>query len=457
MATERLAPLPSGETLLPQQTDVVIVGAGLSGLSLASVLSETNVDFIVVDKRTLLDPKEAMYLVSKNIANTWGMEVAYETKRGHQPLISGAVSFDEGGEVIWSIDPNTDNSYGFAPLPQTLLEKALLDKITNEIFYGLECQSLTQIKDGRVIVHTRRGPVTSKIVIDATGWQADVIGQFYLDREDYTVKAIYGGIYPTSGFNQKLLYFIDGLEGNSGSWVMPISAKGAEVVAAQQTHRSCIKEWWEQQAEIAFAQMVDWYSNRGYQIVAGKDKKPMAFRIEPARRKYFQGPVVPFGEAAGLNSPHHGQLIDVLPYYARMLARIIQNAKETEEWKEVGERFYGEFLKRPPYYYLLHSILRENKRRIDGSKTQGNYLLFKALRETFDETTLWRVLNDNGFGIEEAITLLKHRPIEVINWILSSTPSLLSLLVANPDLFLQFYLRSCDRLSAKLRARGRNF
>ena len=76
--------------------------------------------------------------------------------------------------------------------------------------------------------------------------------------------------------------------------------------------------------------------------------------------------------------------------------------------------------------------------------------LMKAIKETFDQTTLWRLLQENGLTVSELILLLQNRPLEIIGWVLSSTPSIFSLIFSNPDLFLQFYLASRERLIKKL-------
>lgn len=438
-----------GETLLPSLVDVVIVGGGLSGLFLASVISQ-GVDVLVIEKNNKPALKDAMYLVSQKIAQKWGL--GDDLMINHQPLISGTITFNRSGQVVDLIEPNEDDSYGFTALAQTELETNLKTKVDQQkrpIFHGVSCQQICVKPEGQIEVKTQESTINCNLVIDATGWAGNVIHQYY-GQEDYVVRALFGGNYQTTGFNPRLLYFIDGLPNNNRNWIMPVTDRMAEVMAAQEIYCSETKSWWGIKAEEELTNMIRWYKKKGLTIVGNSTENLMAFREEPAKRRFFQGLVVPFGEAAGLNSPLVGQLIDVLPQYAKVLAKIIQEAKNKKEWELVGKRFYEEFLKRPPFYYLLHSIARERRMRPGETRVSANSLLMKAVRDTFDKTTLWRLLQENGFTVSELIYLLQKRPLEVIGWILSSTPSIFSLIFSNPDLFLQFYLASRERLINKL-------
>ncbi len=439
------------ETLSPSSFDVVIVGGGLSGLFLASAISQ-DVSVLVIEKSDKPALKDATYLVSKEIAERWSLQYILETRRSKQPLINGTITFNPSGRVIDLIEPRNDNGYGFAVLPQTVLETSLKTKINQQgrlISHGVFCQGICAQPGGQVEVETQKGTIRCNLVIDATGWGGNIIHQHY-GQEDYVVRALFGGNYSTTGFDPHLLYFIDGLLDNNRNWIMPVTDRMAEVMAAQETYCSEAKSWWQIKAEREWINMIGWYKEKGFNIVDNNPGSPMAFREEPAKRRFFQGLVVPFGEAAGLNSPLVGQLIDVLPQYAQVLAKIIKEAKNKGEWGLVGRRFYEEFLKRPPFYYLLHSVVREKRMKPGQTRVSANSLLMKAIKETFDQTTLWRLLQENGLTVSELILLLQNRPLEIIGWVLSSTPSIFSLIFSNPDLFLQFYLASRERLIKKL-------
>ncbi|MBI3887595.1 hypothetical protein HY310_00825 [Candidatus Microgenomates bacterium] len=161
--------------------------------------------------------------------------------------------------------------------------------------------------------------------------------------------------------------------------------------------------------------------------------------LNPLGKKYFQsGPVIPFGEAGGLNSPIIGQLIDVLPTYTQRLAQIIDQAKRETAWSSVGKNFYEQFVKDPVFSYLVHSLTRDTTIKVGKDFKSANTYVSQAMRDTFDENTLWRMLQENGMGVKEMATLAKAHPLEMARFAIHSIPSLLALLLQNPDLYVQF-------------------
>lgn len=428
----------SRESLLPSLCDVFIVGAGLSGLALASQIS-SSVDVCIIDRRSKeACPKEAMYLVNQRNAERWNVSDIYRRRKRQGNLINGTVTYDASGNEIERRGGCAGTQYGFATVPQTEMEKSLRSQLEKrDVHFGVVLEHLEKSADGDIEVQTTGGKSNAHIVIDATGWDAGVMHEYYGD-EDYFMRGLVGGNFRASGFNPQYLHFISGLPDNTGNWMMPISETGAEVIAGQDDYRSRMDEWWEQKGMRGLEDMQKIYKNQGKHIFLGHDPHKMAFRKDPAKRKFFKGRVIPFGEAAGHNSPLWGQLIDVLPSYAQRLSCIINDAKETGSWDSVGERFYDDFLKHPPFSYILHRLLQENRYRTPADESSANRYLFRALHGSFDEETLWRMLQENGLTSSEVVNLLAHKPVEMLSFILQSTPSLLSLLVANPELFLQF-------------------
>lgn len=443
------------ELLLPASADVVIVGGGLSGLYLLKDLGHS-VDVVLLDKRRAHQYKGAMYLTSRNVTEKWGLEDDFNNRSAHRPLISGVIAFSPAGKVIDQVKPADLNQYGYFPFPQTALEANLKKRIdTRRIYREVECHFVTNATDGEVIVSTNKGSIKTKLVIDATGWQGNLIHKYYGSEAD-NLFALFGGNSKTKGFDPRLLYFIRFIPNNNRNWVLPISSNGSEVMAAKETRRSEMNEWWNSEAEKAFKDMVEWYREHNFQINAeDKAMETMAFRVEPAASNYFKGSIVPFGEAAGQNSPLWGQLIDVLPHYSKILSRIIIEAKSNNTWDNIGKKFFDEFLRNPPYQYLLHTLMRRNVQLHEKTGLPVNRLIFRALRDTFDNNTLWKLQQENGLGLQELSVLLRKRPFEVIAWIFASSPMLLYILCTQPDLFQQFFLSTHRRLLKKMESRRR--
>lgn len=431
--------------------DVLVVGAGLTGLALAKVMDGRGVDYRLVDTRT--GPwafKRAMYLVSLKIARQWDLGENYG--KGAQ-RIAGYVEYEaETGQVVDRLGPIlSDERIGYIPVSQYRMEKSLRrGGINDNIFWGTTVQELGEEKSG-VDVVTNRGNIRAKLVVDATGHSAAVTKMAGKREGEYLIRALRGGSCRVDGHDPGLIHFVKGLKDNEGNWMVPLGRSGAEVVAGQVMPISSAKEWWDRHSELALQRLVDWYSERlGIVISLPKNSgENMAFRVDPASASQFKGLVIPSGEAAGLNSPFHGQLIDVLLLYSRMMASEIVKAKEAGEWQHVGKNFYRKFLTEPPFSYLIHRALLENRIR-GGSKTGGvNRFVYGVLRREFDEFSLWRILQEGSVKLEDVVRLLIKGPYEMTRFTIGSTPALAHLLVTNPDLYVQF-VASMPRRVARL-------
>ena len=421
----------SPEKILPASVDVIIVGGGLSGKALASRLGP-DVSFAIIDSRKGSKSKEAMYLVTSNIAQRWGIS---DQERNRRNLVTNCVWYAPNGEVAEELSTSGERE-GFAITPQTAMERAVrVDPA--QVFYETQFLQVDDSQEGKMVVHTDKGDIKGNLVIDATGWEANVIHGYY-GSEDYMIDAVYGGNYRTQGFDQSTMSFFRGLPLNNKNWVMPIGPQGAEVVATQQTQRSRAADWWDNHAETEFNNMVTLYEAKGQTIVNDKQGRRMGFRIEPAKRKFYKGKVIPFGESAGLNSPIIGQLVDVLPEYAQRMADIINDAKTNGSWDHVGRRFYRSFITDAPYSYLIHSVMRDNSIRLQHGYPTINKNVTEALKTVFDEDKLWTTLRDNGLSAKDLAQLAKAHPLKLAEFAIQSTPSLLSVLAHNPELYVQF-------------------
>lgn len=431
--TEHVENIASSEKHLPASVDVVIVGGGLSGKALASRLSP-GISVAVIDSRRQSGAKEAMYLVTSSIADRWGISA---NERARRNLVTSCVWYAPSGEIAEELR-TTGKNEGFAITPQNAMERAVsID--SHKLFYDTEFQGAEDMQEGRIVVHTSQGNIQGNLVIDATGWEAHVVQDYY-GSDDYMMDAVYGGNYRTRGFDRRTMSFIRGLPYNNKNWVMPISDQGAEVVVSQQIPRSQADTWWNEHSETQFDEMVNFYGKKGKTIVNTKQGKRMGFRLEPAKRKFYKGRVIPFGESGGLNSPIIGQLIDVLPLYADRMAGLINDAKMDGSWDKVGRRFYRKFITDAPYSYLLHSVMRDNSVRLINGYPSINRNLSDAMKTVFPEDQLWSTLRDNGLSAKDLVKIARAQPLQLAEFAMHSVPSLLSLLIKNPELYLQFAL-----------------
>jgi flavin-dependent dehydrogenase len=102
MRTESERYLFQNEKIGAHNFDVVIVGAGLSGLYLASEIGN-DVTVRVIDTKKKDEYKHAMYLVSRDIASSWGLSQEFESRKARHTLISGYSVYGEDGDEIDAI------------------------------------------------------------------------------------------------------------------------------------------------------------------------------------------------------------------------------------------------------------------------------------------------------------------------------------------------------------------
>jgi len=194
----------SPERTLPASVDVVIVGGGLSGKALASRLGP-DISFAIIDSRKPGKSKEAMYLVTSSIAQRWGIS---DQERNRRNLVTNCVWYAPNGELAEELSTSGERE-GFAITPQTAMERAVRVDPT-KIFYETKFLAVDESTEGKMVVQTDQGNIEGSLVIDSTGWEANVIHQFY-GEEDYMIDAVYGGNYRTRGFDPRTMSFFRGL------------------------------------------------------------------------------------------------------------------------------------------------------------------------------------------------------------------------------------------------------
>ncbi|MDH7476408.1 MAG: FAD-dependent monooxygenase [Microgenomates group bacterium] len=426
---------PIPERVLPSSTEVVIVGAGLSGLFLACCLADCGINFVIIDSKIEPDFKNAYYLLSLPIAKSWGIN----WPSGSQNTITGATIFDPTGNPIQVVPPNPEVE-GFSPVSQLVLEKFLKTKLIRskqQPPYYQTCFRGAKETDKGIVVNTSLGLINAELVIDATGWPGVVFHSQY-PPEDFLMTGLWGSNYQTPNIDPRILYFIFGLPETNTNWAMPIGENKSQILAGQYGPISSIEQWWGKNAEQALQTIIGIYKLAGFKIEAINEQTPrrMGFRQQPAARRYFRGRIIPFGEAAGLNNPLHGQLIDGLPYYGKKLAEIIKEAKESNRWDSVGEKFFQFFIQFPPFIYFLHMVLRQNQVRSSEQGQAKPSTIIKLASQNFGDQVIG-LLQANGFSPDQIRILITHHPFEIISWFFQSVPSFIFVAARCPFLLLQ--------------------
>ena len=127
---------------LPEKTDVVIVGAGITGLYAANVLKKKNISFCIIDKRDSIGGIWSMYANTTSRVNT----------------SEGAYRLNEN-----KIRSNRDHSS-----TRELLEDMvyLSEHFTNTIYLNREVTAIKKVADGYHLEYTQKGVNKS---VESTG------------------------------------------------------------------------------------------------------------------------------------------------------------------------------------------------------------------------------------------------------------------------------------------------
>lgn len=426
------------DLLLPKKTDIVIVGGGLAGLSLARALTdiqhhqEQKISHVVLDELPYGVHKDKFYLGGSYVplygryANDYYLNLQADDTVPH---ISGAQYFAHSAnrlDKIADIAPLPDT--GYSPIPQKVLQRSLIkgssqDEELDAIYHDTKVLSLhTEGED--TVLQTTKGALQTQVVVDCTGMNQAILGLQNKTAKDYIVCATFGGTMPVAGIQKDSLYFIRGIPDNSSNGIFPIrtstkqNAIIAEVEVAHDLPKSGAQQWYVT-AEQTFQDMQRLYESVGINISPKSEHHASGFRLEPSQRKEFEGALFPFGEAAGMNSPEHGQLADILPVFSRALAEILMNAA-TVGYRNVGMRFYDYWRSNPPFSYFLHAVMRENRK----ISPHIAILLKKAVMKTLTPEETWEMLQSSKMSPEQIAKLFLNAPLEMVAWSIANLGSI---------------------------------
>lgn len=162
------------------QTDVLIVGAGPTGLALAAQLQRHGVDFLIVDKKDSTTPHSKAIGVQARTLEIYE-QLGLADELVSLGWIANKVKLLEGGEVRGQIDLNSFGE-GMSPYPFLLIveqgrhESLLYDHIRangKDVSWNTELENLTQDEHGvHARLHTAAGEqieIDSKFLVGCDG------------------------------------------------------------------------------------------------------------------------------------------------------------------------------------------------------------------------------------------------------------------------------------------------
>jgi hypothetical protein len=269
--------------------------------------------------------------------------------------------------------------------------------------------------------------------VDATGYQANAVSIRKPLPENGLIMGIYGGNMATYGLPRDSLVFPPrDMMDNHWGWAMPIGANTAEVVVAEMIRRKDQDRWRNRRAENAFENAIKIYGEHGIGLFPKKTSMHhMGFAVQPLPKKYYEGQVIPFGEAEGLNDPLNGQLINRVQQDAKTLAGIIENG----DFRRVGTDYYKTKLGHAAANVLLHRVFAEGRRlgiKINNQSAVG--LLGDQIKDVFPDK-LWEIQMGGRVSGQIIKELILQRPIEIAQVALLSAPVLMKLFFTENQLF----------------------
>src|SRR6266508_3620014 len=137
------------------QTDVIIIGAGPTGLSLACQLTRHGIDFVIIDKNEGVTPYSKALGVHARTLEIYE-QIGLAVKAVEKGTVAGKVRMLESGSLVGEVDLSNIGE-GLSPYPYMLVleqsenERLLyeyLQSYDREVLWQTELESLTQDDEG---------------------------------------------------------------------------------------------------------------------------------------------------------------------------------------------------------------------------------------------------------------------------------------------------------------------
>jgi len=153
-----------------QNTDVLIIGAGPTGLSLACQLVRYGIDFVILEKKESVTPYSKAIGVQARTLEIYE-QIGLAQKAIEQGTVAGKGRLLVGGEVRGELDFSNIGE-GLSPYPYVLMleqsknERLIYEYLQNhrkEVLWQTELESFSQ-NDSGVTVHVRTAESASQII-----------------------------------------------------------------------------------------------------------------------------------------------------------------------------------------------------------------------------------------------------------------------------------------------------
>jgi len=155
-------------------TDVIIVGAGPTGLSLASQLVRYGVDFVLIDKKESLTPFSKAIGVQARTLEIYD-QLGLAQKAVAEGAIAGKVRFLEGGEIRGEVELS-EIGEGLSPYPYVLvLEQSKNEKLLYEF---LQSRGMDVLWQTEVAEFSQSDTGVTAHLKDASGAEQTIQAQY---------------------------------------------------------------------------------------------------------------------------------------------------------------------------------------------------------------------------------------------------------------------------------------
>ena len=155
---------------LPTKTDVIIVGAGPTGLSLACQLTRHGIDFVVIEKKEGVTPYSKALGVHARTLEIYE-QLGLAQKAVEHGTIAGKLRLLESGEIVGEVDLSNIGA-GLSPYPYLLVleqsenERFLYEYLQShgrDVLWQTELESLSQ-DESRVTATVRTSAGASQLI-----------------------------------------------------------------------------------------------------------------------------------------------------------------------------------------------------------------------------------------------------------------------------------------------------
>lgn len=323
-----------------QETDVVIIGAGLAGRWFSNIFTRNGIPNIVIGRK----PPEKSLLVQGAVLEKHGLfEPVYHGGNALNRIDTLFMDYPDQSLVLEASsysNPDKPNTAFYAVSHHPLLEAATQPNSTN--IWDTFVMKVT-VDGWKLVIDTPQQRLRASYLIDATGPRSTLSRNLIFNASGEQLPIITDDPLALWCFGERVvgqakdshtLYRPVSRGIGSGSWILPWENGEIDLVAAGFSRLSRVGNV---PKRLIFERFKQYCLDQGYidGLLAGSERISGLIRLQPMLAEASAIPnVFLAGDAAGFGSPAYGEVIPAILDYAEPLANFLKKGGSARDYYE---------------------------------------------------------------------------------------------------------------------------